>query len=247
MPQKKKRKPHSSTQTMDNFIQADTMYRLVQSIRSGKTAQQMAHEFNLPVEEIRILIKDATMELTERYMEFATIHRSINHARLEYLYTIAEPMADGTFLAALENESKMQKGELPNAIPVPDRHWIKAALDIIKAQNDMTTPDSNRIREAADRTEQQNYDVPQASTLSSGDDIFWEAQQRMEETWLTAPHIMADYDQRDLIDAIREGEVEFPEGTGEYAPDVKALNKRIDKLNKAIGIEDDAEETDESE
>jgi hypothetical protein len=64
--------------------------------------------------------------------------------------------------------------------------------------------------------------------------MYFAAQSAMEESWGVSPQLLADYGERDLIDAVRSGDV-LVDGRKDDHEELKKLQQRIDYLQKKLG------------
>lgn len=137
-------------------------------------------------------------------MENAKKLQMINIARLEHLYGIAEVWATGKGTWMDENS----EGDPVKMTQVtPDRMWMKTAIDLIKAEMDISTKAFNQ-EAAEDKPPTTNINTTVIQqTLIAGGELFETARQSMEDDWfLEEGNVQwADLEGEDLI-SITSGE-----------------------------------------
>jgi len=182
----------------------DTKIAVVEAVRLNISIPQIADNLGISVGQVRTHVDAALAEMQERYMENAKKLQMINIARLEHLYGIAEVWATGKGTWMDENS----EGDPVKMTQVtPDRMWMKTAIDLIKAEMDISTKAFNQ-EAAEDKPPTTNINTTVIQqTLIAGGELFETARQSMEDDWfLEEGNVQwADLEGEDLI-SITSGE-----------------------------------------
>jgi hypothetical protein len=211
-----------------------TKVDILSMLRQGYSPTEIVERTGQPPEIVRKVIDDALLLYTERVQEHSEKVRALNMMRLERLYRAAEPHAIGD-------------DEAP-----ADRHWIRTALEIIKAQNDMV----DRAERAHVDTDSKKGGVINADninvTMLSGSDLYTVAQAAMEAHRLSEQEgtlwadsgvdelMMMNLEDGESLPGLSEEAPEIPD----FDPTVAALAQRVDSLSARLGEEDEDDDTD---
>lgn len=180
------------------MTEIDTKLQVVEGVRLNWSIPKIADQVGITVERVRDLVDEAYAEMHHRYIENAEKIQMVSIARMEYLYAIAETWASGKAVWYEENS----EGEMEERRQImPDRMWMKQAVEIIKAEVDISTRafKADNDKEKPPTTNIQNMTIQQ--TLIAGDDLYEAARQSMERDSLDEERAIqwADLDGEDLI------------------------------------------------
>jgi predicted RND superfamily exporter protein len=195
----------------------DTKLQVVEGVRLNMSIPEIADQVGITVIRARELVDEAYSEMHSRYIENAEKIQAVNIARLEYLYSIAETWASGNG-TWIEIDSEGEEQELKQL--TPDRMWMKQAVDIIKAEMDVSTKALKHedSKEKPPTTNIENMTIQQ--TLIAGGELYEVARQNMDEDWFSDEQAKqwADLEGEDLITINAE----------------MVSDPRIDKLEKSL-------------
>lgn len=159
---------------------------------------QIAKSLGLSLASVNDHIVAVKEELLFRYEEAALWFKVVNLSRLENLYEIAYPYAKGGVKYTEEDkEGNPVEKELP-----PDRMWVKACIDIVKAEIALLEE-----QKGVGGTVNNNYNVEKVEqTIIAGSNLYQQAQAEMEESWMAGAFM--DMTADDLI-RMNNGEVQI--------------------------------------
>lgn len=185
----------------------DTRLQILTLVRSGYEPTEIAHQLSISSQTVHNHIETAKQEFLFQYQEHVEWLHIKNLSRLEKLYRVSEPYAVG--------EATFEGADGQTQFYPPDRMWIKACIDIIKAEMEM-------IRAGKEFQEQRPGPInieKFEQTIIAGDELYNRALNDMQETWLNhdilelSPEelLLADIEEAEVVDAVmgkRVGELE---------------------------------------
>lgn len=199
----------------------DRRLRVVEAIRLNWSIPQIADELSMTVKDVRTIVDEAHAEMHSRYIEGAAKIQMISIARLEHMYSIAETWATGN---GVWYEKNSEGDEVEFKQVMPDRMWMKQAVEIVKTEMDIATKALNGNGKEDDKAPTTNINqMIIQQTLIAGDELYETARQSMEEEWLLEEQEVqwADLDGTDLITLNEEMVTD---------PRIEALEKEMGKL-----------------
>lgn len=182
----------------EKLTEIDTKLQVVQGVRLNWSIPKIADNVGITVVRARELVDEAYAEMHSRYIENAEKIQAVNIARLEYLYSIAETWASGQ---GTWREEDSEGETVTRKQLMPDRMWMKQAVEIIKAEMDVSTKALKHedSKEKPPTTNIENMTIQQ--TLIAGGELYEVARQNMDEDWFSDEQAKqwADLEGEDLI------------------------------------------------
>lgn len=158
------------------IIQTNRRLRLIQLLDMEYSDQAIADELGMSVVHVNRIKNEILDTLTQNYIQAVDGYRARSHMRYERLYRVAEAMATGSPLPGRPLVGLIED--------MPQKDWMKIALQIISAEAELMKADIARSGEKRDEDQEiLNYTEIKSTTISRTSSLHGHAAQQIKETW----------------------------------------------------------------
>ena len=211
----------------DEIRNLDLHLKVYEGIIAGKSIRALSEELGIRTSAVRDLMRDVGNTMMDGYHEQLEWTRARTFARLEGMYRIAAARATGT---ALPTDSKDDKGKSPWE-GVPDRHWMKMAVDILKAQVDLMSADEQWVKQReAENKAQLDARTVETITITRTSEMYKHAHEAEWQSWADTnlEHYLSNDDEPEAIEV-----------------DLQTINKELKEMEHSLGEYPDELDEDE--